>query len=920
MVAKHPPLRALILSLAALTVPVAGAFWVPEAFADYEALLWLVAVLPAFLLAYYKGWRGVTASLAGAMALVSVTYAITQATGQPMPDLLVAVVVIIVLFSLAIGVFAKRMRPEATTGTSPYDGYTDPGTGLPNRSHAELHLQLEFEAAQRGHALSVVMLDVDNFKGYNTRHGAIAGDEVLRLVGDVLRKTTRRANLAARFSDDGFVCVLGGAEEDGAVAFVHRFQQVLHEAARQRPLPPVSGGVAAYNPSMISHEDLLAAAGTALRQAKKEGRGRIRVHGRKLNIPFAPGEAEKPAEEPTDTAEQATTSVMPHGRGRGRKALIVAEQAPVRALLARYLTDLGFAVSQVSNVVDGVQSLTIEYDLLFTDISLNEGIGAELVRAAKLRWPSIQVVGLVPEPDSTLMIETLNSGVDRYIVTPLDLLQVRHHMTELLGRRDRLVASVLESRQLSMEFQARTQEAVEALRQSEEEYRSITRSVHEVVFRTDTNRVFTELNEAWTETTGFSVNASVGRPAADFAHADDRAEFSTLLTDLSTGRRADARGEVRVVAADGEVRWFELRATQLFDTDSRVSGIAGTLEDVTARKLAEDALRRSEARSRGLLAAIPDRVTPLSSSAELTEHFPSSAVPALRELMERAVRTGEVQVHEYSVAEDEFEVRLAAGGEENVVAIVRDITERKSLEEQLRQSQKLDSIGRLAGGLAHDFNNLLTVMQGNAHMLKEEPNLSTSASEYVEQIAEAAERGATLVRQLLAFGRRQVMKPSVLNLNTVVEDTRSMLARLIGEHIRLEVDLDPDLAMIKADAGQIQQVLVNLAVNARQAMREGGLLRIATRNAIPALHTGSTEAREDDVVLLTISDNGPGMDEETRQHVFEPFFTPKDPTDASGLGLATAYGIVRQSGGTITVLSEPGRGTSFEIALPRAGS
>jgi PAS domain S-box-containing protein len=553
------------------------------------------------------------------------------------------------------------------------------------------------------------------------------------------------------------------------------------------------------------------------------------VHGRKLNVQSFPDGTPRAAEVATGP-EASSFDIMPQGRGRGRKVLIVAGEAPVRGLLARYLTDHGFEVAQASNVVDGVQLLTEEYDLIFTDISLEENIGAELVRAAKLRWPSMQAIGLVEETDNDRLIETLNAGIDRYVLTPLDLAKVRHHITDLINRRERLAAPERASRQLSIELQAQTLEAMEALRRTEEEYRTVFRNVHEVIFRTDVSGVFTELNEVWTETTGHAVDKSVGRPAAEFAHDEDRAPFTALLHDLVNGERADARGQVRVIASNGVVRSFDLRATRLFDADSTVTGVTGTLEDITAQRFAE--------------------------------------------------------------------------------------TERRNLEEQLRQSQKLEAIGRLAGGLAHDFNNLLTVVQGNAYLLSDE-SLDPQAREFVQQIAQAAERGASLVRQLLAFGRRQLMQPAIVNLNTVVENTRSMLSRLIGEHIALEYDLDPNLGNTEVDAGQMEQVLVSLVVYARQVMHEGGELRIATRNGALALHGETGDDRQEEVVLLTVSDNGPGMDSETREHIFEPFFSTKNLAEASGLGLATVYGIVRQSGGVISVSSEPGRGTTFEIALPR---
>ncbi len=935
---SYPPLRALLISVVALAVPVIGAFWGPEALEDYEALLWILAVVPAFLLAYYKAWRGPAAALAGAMAAISVTYAIMETTGRSMPDLMLPIVVILIAVSLAIGALADRIY-KASGKDGPDEGFTDPATGLPNRAHAELYLETEFAAATMGRSVTIVLFNIDNFKAFNARHGSIAGDEVVRIIAETLKKITRRTNLNSRFAEDEFLCILSGADENGAIGFVNRFQQTLPSVGGQRQIPPISTGIASIAPEMKSHHDLISASRTALRQAQKDGPGRVRVYGTPLRVPL-PGESPAP---PTGEPQPApdARSVMPQGRGRGRKALIVAEQAPVRALLARYLADHGFNVTQVSNVVDGVQCLTNEFDLLFTDISLYEGIGVELVRAAKLRWASIQVIGLVQHSaQGNLLIETLNAGVDRYLVTPLDLQKVREHITDLLARRDRLVASVVQSRQLTMEAQARTNEAMQALRETEEEYRSVMRSVHEVIFRVDLEGRFTFLNDAWEEVTGQSAQASIGKPAVDFAH--DRADFESALRAVTTGDQEKVRGEIRLRGSDGAMRWLELRARRLFDADNNVTGVSGTLEDVTARKQAEDRLRRSEAASRGLLAALPDEVLLVSREGVVLSHegsgadrmhehsavgntieqvFPSAVAAIVRELMGRATASGAAQVHEYDVTEGEdvreFEVRVAPSHDDEVVAIIRNITQRKTLEEQLRQAQKLEAIGRLAGGLAHDFNNLLTVVQGNAHMISEEAQDNEAALEYVRQINTAADRGATLVRQLLAFGRKQVLQPSVLNVNSLVENTRSMLARLIGEHIRLEVDLDPDVGLVRADAGQIEQVLVNLAVNARDVMRQGGTLSISTRNGALVMHGENAESTQENMVLLTVTDNGPGMDAATLERVFEPFFTTKGRAEASGLGLATVYGIVRQSGGTISVSSEPGRGTTFEIALPR---
>src|SRR5688572_1466018 len=267
-----------------------------------------------------------------------------------------------------------------------------------------------------------------------------------------------------------------------------------------------------------------------------------------------------------------------------------------------------------------------------------------------------------------------------------------------------------------------------------------------------------------------------------------------------------------------------------------------------------------------------------------------------------------------SVAALHDDVRVPVGG----IVVLRNITERRRLERQLTQAQKMEAIGLLAGGVAHDFNNMLAVITGYGELVLEALPEEDPIRQDVQQLLGGANRAAGLTRQLLAFSRHQVIKARILDLNNVIANVEKMLGRLIGEDISMRAELEPELWPVKADPGQIEQVLLNLTVNARDAMPTGGRLTIKTSNVANGSRTPREPLPQGDFVLMEVTDTGTGMDLETQKRIFEPFFTTKDPGKGTGLGLSTVYGIVQQCGGQLQVQSTIGRGTTFEIYFPRA--
>jgi len=624
--------------------------------------------------------------------------------------------------------------------------------------------------------------------------------------------------------------------------------------------------------------------------------------------------------------------------------------------------------------------------------------------------------------------------------------------------------------------------AEEALKRSEEQYRSVVDNIRQVIFQTDARGRFTFLNAAWTEITGFAVEETLGASFLRYVHPEDQQRHAELFQPLIEHKGEYFGLVARYMTKAGSYRWIEVFA-QLIEDGGAIRGMFGTLTDITERRRAEQELAAARARLQHLLVSGPAVIYSSQAARDYAITFVSDnitrqlgygvneviddptfwgsrvhpedaprALSALAAFVERP--DGEHQSHQYrvrhkdgtyrwihdqrrllrdasgspieivgswvdvtehrrteeergqlsSVVEQSTEAivitaldgtieyvnqacerltgysraelhgqnprlfksdrqdpqayrdlwaTLAAGGVwsghlvnrrkdgslfdveavispvrdgagrlVSYVAGMRDASHERQLEEQLRQSQKMEIAGRLAGGVAHDFNNLLTVIGGRSQIMLHRLKPEDPHRRDIELILETAQRAAALTRQLLVFSRKQMVTPAVLDLNSVVSNMEKMLHRLIGEDIELQTVPGADLWRVKADPTQLEQVVMNLVLNARDAMFPGGRVTIETANVElgEAYARHHVDVRPGSYVMLAVTDTGTGIDPETKTHIFEPFFTTKAPDKGTGLGLSTVYGIVKQSDGHITVESEPGHGATFRIYLPRVAA
>ena len=587
-------------------------------------------------------------------------------------------------------------------------------------------------------------------------------------------------------------------------------------------------------------------------------------------------------------------------------------------------------------------------DLVLMDWQMNVMDGLEATRRLKAQADPPRVIIMTAAGDASAPAAAAAAGADGFLWKS----ELPERLPALIKRLFSGPGDVTHSQAVKQDT-IREKRGETAPQPREEEFRAMFEVATIGMAQADPRTgQWMRVNKKTCAITGYSADELLQLRIADITHPEDRQRDWELLQRVVRGEMPEYRHEKRCVRKDGSVAWVNVNTTVIRDAAGQPRRTIAAIEDITERKQAELRLGESEERFRTLFELAPDGIYLCDSQGRFVdcnqagekllgysrEELIGQSFQALNLLSEPDLqkamaafasntRGGAATPQEYvlngkSGRRLPVEVRarpVRLRERALVLVIIRDITERKHLEAQLRQAQKLDAIGQLAGGVAHDFNNLLTVMRGNADLLLMEPQqYSPQANECLKHIATAVERGATLTRQLLIFSRAQAMQPEPLVLNDLVRNLIKMLKRLIREDICLECHYADQLPFVQADPGMIEQALLNLVVNARDAMPRGGQLLIATeRVSFDAGYARAhPEAREGEFVGLSVSDNGMGIAPEHLGRIFEPFFTTKEPGQGTGLGLATVYGIVKQHRGWIEVSSRTGVGTMFRLLLP----
>ncbi len=597
--------------------------------------------------------------------------------------------------------------------------------------------------------------------------------------------------------------------------------------------------------------------------------------------------------------------------------LLIEDVAFDAELIHRELDKAGmqFATRRVETREDFLAALSeFHPDIILADYTLPQFSAVEALRLLKEMKADVPLILVTGSHSEEVAVECMKEGADDYI------------LKASLRRLPSALQNLLKKKSAERDQAA----AAGAFRRREEQYRLITENTRDLICLLGLKLNFIYASPSCQRVLGYAPEDLLGRDWLEIIHEDDAPLLKNTL-DEALFFREGRTAELRFRHTDGRWQIFESAISHIFDGQGRPERALVVARDTSDRKLAEKEIRKLAAFPRfnpnpvlefsaeGALTYFNDAAMAMARS--LRQNHPQAILPLTTATIVRmCLATGQEKLHQDS----------AMGGRtlswsffpiltnQVVHCYCQDVTERLNLEAQLRQAQRMDSIGQLAAGVAHDFNNILTIIQGHAGLILAAASLDPDLGESAKQISQAAERAANLTRQLLTFSRKQVMQPQLLDLNEVISDVSRMLRTLIGDQITLRRDTLADLPAIHADPGMLEQILVNFAVNARDAMPRGGTLVIRTYAF--EVDEGYTlrhpEARPGYFVCLSVADTGHGMEAETLARIFEPFFTTKEIGQGTGLGLATVYGIVKQHQGWIEVESEVGKGTTFRVLFP----
>jgi PAS domain S-box-containing protein len=617
-----------------------------------------------------------------------------------------------------------------------------------------------------------------------------------------------------------------------------------------------------------------------------------------------------------------------------RISALLVEDNPADARLLREAVREAEAthinLTHVTTLESALQRLRDEhFDVVMLDLSLPDAEGLETLVRMHMQAPAVPIVVLTGLDDEALAVRAVREGAQDYLV--------KGQVTSQLLIR-------------AMRYATERKRAVEALQRSEEYFRSLIENALDIITVIDTGGTIRYGSPSLKRVLGYEPQELIQRQFVSLVHPEDVSRVDEVLASAETRGSTSQSVEFRFRHKNGSWRVLEAIG-QHFNHDTSAPSYVLNSRDITERKRDEEALRQANETLAAVIETSPlaiytidlkGHVTSWNTAAERMYGYtqadvmhrflpmvPQDEVPPFLDRLGQTARGRSFAAIEgkrrrkdstlIDVSMWSAPLRDGSGAVHGAVVVVADITDRKRLEEQFQQAQKMEAVGRLAGGVAHDFNNLLTVITGYCQMLLDRLEPADPAYEDMQQVLRAADRATTLTKQLLAFSRKQIVQPKVVDLNMLLRDMDHILKRLIGEDIDLHIETQAELGQVRVDPGQLEQVIINLAVNARDAMPKGGKLTVELRNAyiddsFIARHFAVAPGA---YVLLAVSDTGVGIPPEVQQHLFEPFFTTKEKGRGTGLGLSTSYGIVKQNAGEILVYSEVGVGTTFKIYLPR---